>query len=62
VLIVRLAAELRCYRPEVIEEEWATLRYLGQRRAALVTEATRQQITDRLALAQRWRWPLPHRR
>ena len=55
VLIARLAAELRCYRPEVIEEEWATLRYLGQRRDALVTEALRcrQQITDRLALA----WP-----
>ena len=55
VLIARLAAELRCYRPEVIEEEWAVLRYLGQRRDALVTEATRcrQQITDRLALA----WP-----
>ena len=55
VLIARLAAELRCYRPEVIEEEWAVLRYLGQRRDALVTEALRcrQQITDRLALA----WP-----
>jgi transposase len=55
VLIARLAAELRCYRPEVIEEDWAVLRYLGQRRDALVTEVTRcrQQITDRLALA----WP-----
>jgi transposase len=55
VLIARLAAELRCYRPEEIEEEWATLRYLGQRRDALVTGAAacRQQITDRLALA----WP-----
>jgi len=55
VLIARLTAELRCYRPEVIEEEWAVLRYLGQRRDALVTEALRcrQQITDRLALA----WP-----
>src|SRR6266581_2693350 len=53
VLIARLTAELRCYRPEVIEEEWAVLRYLGQRRDALVTEALRcrQQITDRLALA-----------
>ena len=55
MLIARLTAELRCYRPEVIEEEWATLRYLGQRRDALVTEAIRcrQQITGRLALA----WP-----
>lgn len=55
VLIARLTAELRCYRPEMIEEEWATLRYLGQRRDALVTETLRcrQQITDRLALA----WP-----
>jgi transposase len=55
VLIARLAAELRCYRPEVIEEDWAVLRCLGQRRDALVTEVTRcrQQITGRLALA----WP-----
>ena len=55
VLIARLAAELRCYRPEEIGEDWAVLRYLGQRRDALVTEATRcrQQIADRLALA----WP-----
>ncbi len=55
VLIGRLAAELRCYRPEVIEEDWAVLRCLGQRRDALVTGVTRcrQQITDRLALA----WP-----
>ena len=55
VLIARLAAELRCYRPEVIEEDWAVLRCLGQRRDALVTEVTRcrQRITDRLALA----WP-----
>lgn len=55
VLIARLAAELRCYRPEEIEEDWAVLRCLGQRRDALVTEVTRcrQRITDRLALA----WP-----
>lgn len=55
VLIARLAAELRCYRPEEIGEDWAMLRYLGQRRDALVTETVRcrQQITDRLALA----WP-----
>jgi hypothetical protein len=55
VLIARLAAELRCCRPEVIEEDWAVLRCLGQRRDALVTGATRcrQQITGRLALA----WP-----
>jgi transposase len=55
VLIARLTAELRCYRPEEIEEDWAVLRYLGQRRDALVTEVTRcrQQIADRLALA----WP-----
>jgi transposase len=55
VLIARLTGELRCYRPEEIEEDWAVLRYLGQRRDALGTEVTRcrQQITDRLALA----WP-----
>jgi transposase len=55
VLIARLAAELRCYRPEEIEDDWAVLRCLGQRRDALVTGASRcrQQIADRLALA----WP-----
>lgn len=55
VLIARLAAELRCYRPEAIEEDWAVLRYLGRRRDTLVTGVIRcrQQIADRLALA----WP-----
>jgi len=28
VLIARLTAELRCYRPERLEEEWATLRHM----------------------------------
>jgi transposase len=55
VLIARLTGELRCYRPERLNEEWATLRHLGRRRARLVTTATGcvHQIRDYLALA----WP-----
>ena len=39
VLIARLTAELRCYRPEPGEECWARLRHLGMRRERLITEA-----------------------
>jgi hypothetical protein len=53
VLIARLAAELRCYRPEVIEEDWAVLRCLGQRRDALVTEVTGTGSRSPTG----WRWP-----
>ena len=53
VLIARLTAELRCYRPEALEEEWATLRHQGRYRARMITRATAavQQVRDLLALA-----------
>jgi len=35
VLIARLTAQLRCYVPEVIDEQWGRLRHLGVRRAKL---------------------------
>jgi transposase len=55
VLIARLTGELRCYRPERLDEEWATLRHLGRRRARLITTATASvhQMRDYLAVA----WP-----
>jgi transposase len=39
VLIARLAAQLRCYVPEPVEETWGRLRHLGARREQLITEA-----------------------
>lgn len=55
VLIARLAAELRCYRPERLSEQWATLRHLGRRRQRLVAAGTAAitQVRDYLAVA----WP-----
>lgn len=55
VLIARLTGELRCYRPERLEEEWATLRHLGRRRQRLISAATAamQQTRDYLSVA----WP-----
>jgi transposase len=55
VLIARLTGELRCYRPEQLEEDWATLRHLGRRRERLIGAATAaiQQMRDYLAVA----WP-----
>jgi hypothetical protein len=55
VLIARLAGQLRCYVPERIEPDWATLRHLGARRAGLITEATGQiqQVRDLLECV----WP-----
>src|SRR5208282_3855645 len=40
VMIARLAIELYCYVPEELDERWAELRYLGRRRAALITAQT----------------------
>jgi transposase len=40
VVIARLAAGLHCYQPERADPSWARLRYLGARRARLVTQAT----------------------
>jgi transposase len=55
VLITRLTAQLRCYRPERADGTWARLRQLGIRRARLVAEqvAQVQQMRDLLECA----WP-----
>jgi transposase len=55
VLITRLAAQLRCYLPEPVDETWGRLRHLGVRRARLVAEqvAQVQQMRDLLECA----WP-----
>jgi transposase len=42
VIIARLTAQLRCYRPEPIDETWGRLRHLGARRAQLQVEAGSQ--------------------
>jgi len=55
VLIARLAAQLRCYMPEPVDETWGRLRHLGIRRARLVAESVSQvqQMRDLLECA----WP-----
>ncbi len=54
-LIARLACELHCYIPEVLDEDWAHLRHLGRRREQLVTAQTAsvQRIRDFASVA----WP-----
>jgi transposase len=53
VLIARLAAELHCYVPEELDEQWAFLRQLGRRREQLVTAATAAvlRVRDFLSVA-----------
>ncbi|MGH8971486.1 MAG: IS110 family transposase [Actinomycetes bacterium] len=55
VLIARLTAQLRCYRPEHVDATWGRLRHLGARRARLVVESTSQvqQMRDLLECV----WP-----
>ena len=55
VLIARLAAQLRCYVPEPVDETWGRLRHLGARREQLIGEAVSQvqQIRDLLECV----WP-----
>jgi transposase len=55
VLIARLAAQLRCYVPEPVEQTWGRLRHLGARRERLIVEAGSQvrQIRDLLECV----WP-----
>ena len=50
VLIARLAAQLRCYAPEPVDERWARLRHLGARREQLITTTSSQvqQMRDLL--------------
>jgi transposase len=52
-LIARLARELHCYEPELLEGAWAELREEGRRRAQLITAATaaKQLLRDKLSLA-----------
>jgi transposase len=45
-LIARLAAQLRCYVPEPVDETWGRLRHLGARREELVIDAGSQIQTD----------------
>jgi transposase len=56
VMIARLAIELHCYVPEVLDETWADLRHLGRRRAQLITAGTAsvQRLRDFLSVC----WPL----
>ncbi|PPK90183.1 transposase IS116/IS110/IS902 family protein [Kineococcus xinjiangensis] len=42
VVIARLAAQLRCYAPEPVDETWGRLRHLGARRERLMMELTGQ--------------------
>jgi transposase len=54
VLIARLTAQLRCYVPEPVEEEWGRLRQLGSRRTQLLTESGRQVQQIRALLECVW--------
>jgi transposase len=55
ILIARLAAQLRCYVPEPVDETWGRLRNLGARREQLIVEAVSQiqQMRDLLECV----WP-----
>jgi hypothetical protein len=54
VLIARLAAQLRCYVPEPVDEVWGRLRHLGARRAQLLDEACSQVQQMRALLECAW--------
>jgi transposase len=54
VLIARLTAQLRCYVPEPVDEEWGRLRHLGSRRTQLLTESGRQIQQIRALLECVW--------
>jgi transposase len=54
VLIARLAAQLRCYVPETVDETWGRLRHLGARRAQLIVESGRQVQQMRALLECVW--------
>jgi transposase len=55
VIIARLAAQLRCYIPEPVDETWGRLRHLGARREHLLVEAG-SQVQQIRALLE-WVWP-----
>jgi transposase len=54
VLIARLAAQLRWYVPEPLDEIWGRLRHLGARRAQLLAEAGSQVQQMRALLECAW--------
>ena len=54
VLVARLAAELHCYVPEELDEQWAMLRQLGRRREQLVRAATASVLRVRDFLSVAW--------
>jgi transposase len=54
VLIARLAAQLRCYVPETVDETWGRLRHLGARRAQLLVDSGRQVQQMRALLECVW--------
>jgi transposase len=54
VLIARLAAQLRCYVPEPVDEIWGRLRHLGARRAQLLDEDCSQVQQMRALLECAW--------
>src|SRR5437763_1215671 len=54
VIIARLAAQLRCYVPEPVDETWGRLRHLGARREQLLVEAGSQVQQLRALLECVW--------
>ena len=54
VIIARLAAQLRCYVPEPVDQTWGRLRHLGARREQLLVESGRQVQQMRALLECVW--------
>ena len=54
VIIARLAAQLRCYVPEPVDETWGRLRHLGARREQLLVDAGSQVQQMRSLLECVW--------
>jgi transposase len=54
VIIARLAAQLRCYVPEPVDETWGRRRHLGARRERLLVETGRQVQQIRALLECVW--------
>lgn len=54
VIIARLAAQLRCYVPEPVDQTWGRLRHLGARREQLLVEAGSQIQQMRALLECVW--------
>jgi transposase len=54
VIIARLAAQLRCYIPEPVDQTWGRLRHLGARRAQLLVESGSQVQQMRALLECAW--------